>query len=70
MSDMWNLPWQALQKSLASRVGAQGIVGGAVLRGGIGQRAAAARCIGAGGADSWLSRVRRPGAPLRAPYPP
>jgi hypothetical protein len=67
MNDMWNLPWQALQKSLAARVGAQGIVGGAAPRGGIGQRNAAAHCIAAGAADSWLSRARVQGAPLRAP---
>jgi hypothetical protein len=64
MNETSNLPWQALQKILAERIGAHGIVHGAVPRGPITQRNAPSRRL-AEGAGSWLSRARRTGAPSR-----
>jgi hypothetical protein len=63
-NEMSNLPWQALQKNLAERMGAPGIVHGAVPRGPITQRNAPSRRRPAEGSGSWLSRARCRGAPL------
>jgi hypothetical protein len=69
MNDLWNLPWQALQKALAGDIGAHGIVEGAgsssaiAQRSAIANRNAAVRRPAAACADSWLSRARCRGAP-------
>jgi hypothetical protein len=70
MYEMWSLPWHALQKSLAGRIGALGVAGGAVPSSPRAQRKAecpdkvicrrSAACC----ADSWLNRARCRGAPL------
>jgi hypothetical protein len=64
MNEVSNLPWQALQKSLAERIGAQGIILGAVPRGPITQCNAPSRRRTAEGSGSWLSRARCRGAAL------